>query len=163
MEMMHVNDTTRNMYPNCSKEILEKLESLGILCWFDNIMSYEGDSELCSSCNDEYNIDINECLITNGIVNRILATINNGTEVQYLTSVRGASYVIILSFGDYGTPKFDLRIDESRYINTVEEIDRTLKRIERSGGYDQMRYYLKEWRTDERFIIHNNDTVIGRY
>ena len=156
-----MSDTTDYLYPNCTKEIVERLKSLNILHWFDTIMSYVGDEELNSSCNDEYNLDIDECLITNGISNKVLERINNGYEVKYTTSVRGATYVIILKYDKDGTPRFDLRIDEPRYINTVDEIERTLRRIERCSGYDQMKYYLNEWRTDRKFIIKDNDTISG--
>lgn len=154
-----MSDVKDYLYSNCKKEIIDSLKSHNILHWFDNIMSYTGDDNLNSSCNDEYNLDIDECLITNGISNKVLARINNGSEVKYITSVRGATYVIILKYNEYVAPIFDLRIDEPRYINTVEEIDRTLKRIERCYGYDQMRYYLNEWRTGREFIIKDNNQI----
>lgn len=150
---------SKNLYPNCDIKILERLKYHNALKWFANIMSYSGDEELISSCNDEYNIDINECIITNGIVNKVLMRINDGMEVMYSTSVRGASYVIIVSFDNSETPKLDLRIDEKGYINAVDELVRSIERIVRNDGFKDMKYYLTEWRTSEKFIIKNNDTI----
>lgn len=137
-------------------ELLVKLRPM-----FDHMLSYQGDDELISSCNDEYIFDPDQVIVTDGMINtRMQKSTNhpNGTTllsieiVELITSIRGASYVIICTIkeNEYNT---DLRVDRSSLDEDVfNKIIKSLEEIKEK--YHSMRYYINDY-IDKRNVLPN--------
>lgn len=121
--------------------------------YFSQILDYLGDDELISSVNDEYNFGPNDMVLTDGIFISYLAkAINNKSEfIELITSIRGASYVIIVDFVDR-KPMFDLRVDESKLDeNLKNKIIQEVQKIK--DNMDDCIYHMEEYRGE---IVEDN-------
>lgn len=146
-----------------SEWIRHELKRLHLTEVFTHITIHAGDDEMTSSCNDEYSLDINDCILTNGIVNTIMQTVNDATEIIYQTSVRGATYVIIAKMGVGSTPELNLYIDHPHWQSTCEEIYRLIHRLTANSGWDNMKYYLQQWRCNSKYILKNHQYLEGNH
>lgn len=78
------------------KEILERD--------FTTVILSNGDDELISNCNSEYNLDDGDSVVSNGCVNlsvmlmdrdKRIGELGDGATFEYITCLRGGSFIII--------------------------------------------------------------------
>lgn len=146
-------------------ELLKKLKPM-----FDHMLSYLGDDELISSCNDEYCLDPNDFIVTDGLVTVSMQKIRvypNGINdelaaydtVNLTTSVRGATHVIICEVDENGKYTTDLRVDESTLNEiTFDKIVKSLENIKKNS--DSSVYYIKEYRGEGECVLPQTAKVI---
>lgn len=149
-------------------ELVKKLEKE-----FDKVYDYNGDEELISSCNAEYNLDNDDYILTDGMVNThmdigevqssdftISPLIKSKNIIIQTTAVRGSTYIIILNSKN---KKLDLRIDVSALNNEkYETIIKMKQKIMEER--DSMDYYINEWRPKGGLIPNESygNELIGR-
>lgn len=100
---------------------------------FDNVFLHNGDAELISSCNTEYNLDNGDYVMSNGAVNLSVMLenrdprktfIGDSATFNYVTCVRGAGYVIIVepASADHDKTRFLLYADKNRITRDYKDI-----------------------------------------
>lgn len=109
-----------------------------------------GDEELISSCNSEFNLDYDDFIVTDGMTNVVFHVCNssNGTIVtgQFVSSttcVRGASFVLIGSTSS--KEGWDLWVDRP-FLEDEKFKDKLVETFKRVyNEYSSMKYYVEEW------------------
>lgn len=100
---------------------------------FDNVLLHNGDDELISSCNTEYNLDNGDYVASNGAVNLSImlenrdpreAFVGDSATFNYKTCVRGAGYIIIVepASADHDKTRFLLYADKNRIARDYKDI-----------------------------------------
>ena len=129
----------------------EKLKSR-----FGQVFEYLGDDELLSSCNDEYSLEYNNFILTDGVYVQSMGaqTDEDGHPMIGLTtSIRGAAYVII---GERDDDKVNVNVGSKPllYVDTSKLNDMTIEKIKNSlqvihKNYESVHYYVYEWNKDD--------------
>lgn len=128
-----------------SKSAEEKLEELKHLFW--EVYDYNGDDELISNVNDEYNFDQDDFLRTDGSINFSVHLANTGTAepyVTYKTCIRGASYIIVANRTENNVWLHRLYVNRPSIEEKYDEIIRQHDEMQRIK--DDQSYYMNEWR-----------------
>lgn len=120
---------------------------------FDTVFLHNGDEELISSCNTEYNFDDKDCVATNGAMNLTIMLmerdkregfLGDDAEFNYVTCVRGSGYVIIAepSSGVDGSTKYLLYANKNTIADDYGEILRMLNMMK--SYYPLIGDYIKK-------------------
>lgn len=131
----------------------EKLEKLKHLFW--DVYDHNGDDELISNVNDDYNFDQDEFFRTDGSVNFSVHLANKDTAepyVTYSTCIRGASYIIVARKFEHNVWLHSLYVNRLSIEEKYDEIVRQHDEMQRIK--DAQNCYMDEWRCGD--IIKNS-------
>lgn len=124
---------------------------------FDSISIYNGDEELISSVNTEYEFDKDDIFRTDGDINISAHLVHVGNETcsqiillndvcfSYTTCIRNATYLIIADRPEgIETWQFHLRIDHPFLESHFQKVLDQLTSMKKDIGH--MEYYVDKWR-----------------
>ena len=142
------------------KQNLAKLEKI-----FSQVSVYNGDRELISNVNSEYNIDPTDIICTDGMVNFSVQKVNSDNEIHYDMGIRGASYLIVvekiptsesLSSITKSIWRYSLYVNRMALTEKYEEI---VNRYNHMVSYMlEMKYYIEHWKNGQN-ILENGHSI----
>lgn len=136
----------------------KKLEEFKRIFW--QVRDYNGDDELISSVNDEYNFDQDDIIRTDGSVNFFVHTVENVSDhssyIRYTVAVRGASYLIRACRTENKVWIYELFIDRPYIESKYDEVLRQYEGMKKS--IDDVAYYMDNWRSIDNIIEDETDT-----
>ena len=108
---------------------------------FDDVLDYLGDDELISSCNDEYTLQKNNWIVTDGVMHTSTQHGDNSTNT---VCVRGATHVIICTWDKKAQRvRRTLYIDRPSAVSAYPLIMRELKM--ETLNRDDILYYIETY------------------
>lgn len=118
----------------------------------NRVLVYDGDDELISNANDEYNFTEDEVIRTDGSVNFAVMMVNGENHSQYVTyrvMVRGATYIIAADKSN-GSWDFTLYVNAPAIDTKISEIEAQYnKMVEEMGSVE---YYINDWRVRDSIV-----------
>lgn len=141
------------------KQNLAKLEEM-----FSQVSVYNGDNELISNVNSEYNIDPTDIIYTDGMVNFSVQKVNDD-EIHYDMGIRGASYLIVVEKIPTSESLSSITKNIWRYSLYVNKVALTEKYEEIVNRYNhmisymlEMKYYIEQWKNGQD-ILENGHSI----